>query len=188
MRTIMIEWFHPGILFIFGAILIPFFKGKARQIYIILIPALAIFAVASMSDGQYWSFTLLGREIILGKVDKLSICFAYVFTIMAFIGMVYALHIEKIGEHIAAYLYVGSSLGVVFAGDYFTIFIFWEIMAFASAYLVFARGEKKSIDAGFRYLMIHIARGLSRGHSNRGCIYVSIYNQNRNICIDKGIP
>lgn len=156
----MIEWFHPGILFIFGAILIPFLKGKARQIYIILVPALAIFAVASMSDGQYWSFTLLGREIILGKVDKLSICFAYVFTIMAFIGMVYALHIEKIGEHIAAYLYVGSSLGVVFAGDYFTIFIFWEVMAFASAYLVFARGEKKSIDAGFRYLMIHIAGGL----------------------------
>lgn len=156
----MIEWFHPAILFIFGALLIPIFKGRARQVYLVLIPAIAVIDVASMSSGTYWTYNLLGNEIIFGKVDKLSLVFAYVFTIMALIGMIYALHVDDVAQHIAAFLYVGSSLGVTFAGDYFTIFIFWEIMAFASAYLVFAQGGKAAVNAGFRYLMVHIAGGL----------------------------
>lgn len=156
----MIDWIHPGLILIFGAILIPFLKGRARQVYLVLVPGLAILAVMSMSHGAYWTFVLLGRDVILGKVDKLSIVFAYVFTIAALISTIYALHVEKPGEHVAAFLYVGSSLGVVFAGDYFTLFIFWEIMAFASVYLVFIQRNPQAVDAGFRYLMVHIAGGL----------------------------
>lgn len=156
----MIDWIHPGLILIFGAILIPFLKGRARQVYLVLVPGLAILAVMSMSHGTYWTFVLFGRDVILGKVDKLSIVFAYVFTIAALISTIYALHVEKPGEHVAAFLYVGSSLGVVFAGDYFTLFIFWEIMAFASVYLVFIQRNPQAVDAGFRYLMVHIAGGL----------------------------
>ncbi|MCP3909069.1 MAG: Na(+)/H(+) antiporter subunit D, partial [Oceanicoccus sp.] len=72
----------------------------------------------------------------------------------------YALQVKNPGEHMAAYLYVGSALGVVFAGDYFTLFIFWEIMAFASAYLVFIQGGAAAISAGFRYLLVHISGGV----------------------------
>lgn len=155
----MTNWFHPSVLFILGAFLIPFLKGKARQTYLVLIPALAFIDVASMSQGTYWTYNFLGNEIIFGKVDKLSLAFAYVFTIAAFISIVYALHIDDYGQHIAAFLYVGSSIGVTFAGDYLTLFIFWEIMAFASVYLVFAQRGKASVDAGFRYILVHIAGG-----------------------------
>src|SRR3989337_1261837 len=148
----MIDWFHPAILFIAGAFLIPFLKGNVRKAYLVLIPALAMIAVFSTAEGTYGTHSFLGREIIFGKVDKLSLVFSYVFTIMAFIGMVYSLHVEDPGQHMAAYLYVGSALGVVFAGDYFTLFIFWEIMAFTSSYLIFAKRESRSIEAGFRYL------------------------------------
>ncbi|MBI5682247.1 MAG: Na(+)/H(+) antiporter subunit D [Deltaproteobacteria bacterium] len=156
----MIDWFHPSILFIFGAFLIPFLRGKALKSFLILIPAAAFIDVASMSQGTYWTYNFAGNEIIFGKVDKLSLVFAYVFTIMAFIGMLYALHVDDIGQHIAAFLYVGSSLGVVFAGDYFVLFVFWEIMAFASVYLVFARREKEAVEAGFRYILVHIFGGV----------------------------
>jgi len=156
----MIDWFHPGLILIFGAILIPFLKGRVRQVYLVLIPSLAVLAVMFMSHGTYWTFTLIGRDVILGKVDKLSVVFAYIFTIVALINMIYALHVEKPGEHVAAFLYMGSSLGVVFAGDYFSLFIFWEIMAFASVYLVFIQRNPQAVDAGFRYLMVHIAGGL----------------------------
>ncbi|MBI3752718.1 MAG: Na(+)/H(+) antiporter subunit D [Deltaproteobacteria bacterium] len=156
----MIDWIHPGIIFILGAILVPFLKGRTRQAYLVLVPALAILAVASMSHGTYGTFTIIGRELILGKVDKLSVVFGYVFSIAALISTIYALHVEKPGEHVAAFLYVGSSLGVVFAGDYFTLFIFWEVMAFASCYLVFVQRNKQAVDSAFRYLMVHIAGGL----------------------------
>ena len=113
-----------------------------------------------MEPGTYGEGTFLGQAVVVARVDKLSIVFAAVFTIMALIGMVYALHLERAGQHVAAFVYVGSALGVVFAGDYLTLFLFWEGMAFASAYLVFAQGGAPAIGAGFRYLMVHITGGV----------------------------
>lgn len=156
----MIDWFHPSILFILGALVIPFLKGKLQKAFLLLIPALAITAVFSMTSGEYWTCSFLGNSLIFGKVDKLSIVFAWVFTIMSLIGMTYALHVNESGQHVAAYLYVGGSLGVTFAGDYFSLFIFWELMAFGSAYLVFARREKDAIESGYRYILVHIFGGV----------------------------
>lgn len=156
----MIDWFHPSILFIAGAFLIPFLKGEVRKGYLVLIPALAMAAVFIASEGTYGTYSFLGHEIIFGKVDKLSLVFSYVFTIMAFIGMIYGLHVDDAGQNMAAFFYVGSSLGAIFAGDYLTLFIFWEIMAFASAYLVFANRERRSVEAGFRYILVHVFGGV----------------------------
>ena len=156
----MTDFVHPALLFILGALPIPFLKGSVRKAYLLLIPALAILAVLTMEPGSYGAARFIGQEILIAKVDKLSIVFATVFTIMALIGMVYALHLERAGQHVAAFVYVGSALGVVFAGDYLTLFLFWEGMAFASAYLVFAQGGEPAIRAGFRYLMVHITGGV----------------------------
>ncbi|MEE8317532.1 MAG: Na(+)/H(+) antiporter subunit D, partial [Candidatus Omnitrophota bacterium] len=101
-----------------------------------------------------------GYDLIFGRVDKLSMVFAYVFVIAAFIGIVYGIHVKKDGHHIAALTYVGSSLGVVFAGDYFSLFVFWEIMALSSACLIWFRGSKASFDSGFRYVLVHVFGGL----------------------------
>jgi multicomponent Na+:H+ antiporter subunit D len=156
----MTDFVHPALLFVPGALLIPFLTGWVRKAYLLLIPALAIAAVAAMEPGSYGEGTFLGQAVVVARVDKLSIVFAAVFTIMALIGMVYALHLERAGQHVAAFIYMGSALGVVFAGDYLTLFLFWEGMAFASAYLVFAQGGAPAIGAGFRYLMVHVTGGL----------------------------
>jgi multicomponent Na+:H+ antiporter subunit D len=156
----MIDWFHPSMLFIFGALLIPFLRGKVQQAYLMAIPALAVLSVSLMSQGTYWTYSFIGNSLVFGAVDKLSVVFGWVFTIMSFIGIVYALHVKDNGQHIAAFLYIGGSLGVTFAGDYFTLFVFWELMAFASAYLVFAKREKQAIDAGYRYILVHIFGGV----------------------------
>ena len=124
------------------------------------IPVLAVLAVSIMSPGTYWTYSFLGNSLVFGAADKLSIVFGWVFTIMSFIGIVYALHVKDSGQHTAAFLYIGGSLGVTFAGDYFTLFVFWELMAFASAYLVFAKREKEAIEAGYRYILVHIFGGV----------------------------
>lgn len=156
----MIDWLHPSILFIFGALLIPFLKGRLQQIWLVTIPVLSILSVFFMNEGVYWSFNFLGSQLVFGKVDKLSIVFAWVFTIASLIGMVYALHVKDSGQHIAAFLYISGSLGVTFAGDFFSLFIFWELMAFASAFLIFAKRDKPAIDAGYRYILVHIFGGV----------------------------
>ncbi len=156
----MIEFFHPALLFIAGALPIPFLHSSVRKTWLLVIPVLAIVAVATMQPGSYGATTFLGQEILTARVDKLAVVFALVFTIMALIGMVYALHVKRTGEHVAAFVYIGSALGVVFAGDYLTLFVFWEGMAFASAYLVFAQGGAAAMRAGFRYLMVHVTGGV----------------------------
>ncbi|TRC93064.1 Na(+)/H(+) antiporter subunit D [Mesorhizobium sp. WSM4303] len=152
----MTDFVHPGLLFILGALPIPILKGSVRKAYVLLIPTLAILAVLTMHPGGYGAAQFIGQQIMIAKVDKLSVLFATVFSIMALIGTVYALHLTHAAQHVAAFVYVGSALGVVFAGDYLTLFLFWEGMTFASAYLVFAQRSEQALRAGYRYLMVHI--------------------------------
>ncbi len=157
----MIDWLSPGLIFIFGALFIPLVKGRIRQAYILLLPVLAGLSLLNMPDGNGCYLNLLGYELILARVDKLSMIFGYVFVVMAFIGFIYSIHLKKSGQHVAAALYIGSALGVTFAGDFITLFIFWEIMALSSTYLIWARKTKASHNAGFRYLLVHLLGGLS---------------------------
>ena len=138
----------------------PSSRGRPRRRFILLVPILAIISVALAQYGMYGEYQFLNIEGLFGRVDRLSMVFAWVFVIMAFLGALYALHREEDGHHIAGFFYVGASLGAIFAGDYLTLFIFWEIMAFSSVFLVWYRKEKKSIEAGFRYLLFHVFGGL----------------------------
>jgi multicomponent Na+:H+ antiporter subunit D len=156
----MDKFIHPALFFILGAFLIPVFKGWLKKIYLLAIPAVAFYTVITMNPGVYGELNYLGFNIILGRVDRLSLVFAHVFTLMAFLGVMYGLHVKEDAQHIASFFYVGGSLGVVFAGDYLTVFIFWEMMALASTFLIWFRRETASLKAGFRYLLMHIFGGL----------------------------
>lgn len=79
---------------------------------------------------------------------------------MAFIGVLYALKVNDNLQQISALVYAGSTLGVVMAGDLLSLYLFWEIMAIASTFLVIAPRTKASRDAGFRYLLVHVVGGL----------------------------
>ncbi len=156
----MDSWLHPALFFILGAFFIPLLKGRIKQIYVLVLPAVAFYDVINMVPGVYGEIQYLGFNIILGRVDRLTLVFAHVFTLMAFLGVLYGLHVKEDGHLMAAFFYVGGSLGVVFAGDYLTVFIFWEMMAFASVFLIWYRKVPASISAGFRYLLMHVFGGL----------------------------
>jgi multicomponent Na+:H+ antiporter subunit D len=160
MRIFMNSWIHPAIFFFAGSLLLPFVKGRAKQFFILLIPVLSIIDVALMKEGIFGTLGFLNMHLTFGRVDKLSLVFAWVFTIMALLGAIYGLHVKDDGHHIASSFYVGGSLGAIFGGDYLTVFIFWEIMAFSSVFLIWYRKEKKSSDAGYRYLLMHVFGGL----------------------------
>jgi len=159
------EWFHPGAIYIFGALLIPVLKGRLKKVYLLLLPVLALINLLFMSYGLFlsagkaWIFPFLGYDLILGRIDKLSMVFAYVFVIASFCMMLYAIHVKEDGQHLSAYLYVGSTLGVVFAGDLFTLFFFWEVMAWSALFLIWYRKTKAAFGAGFRYILVHFFGG-----------------------------
>jgi multicomponent Na+:H+ antiporter subunit D len=55
--------------------------------------------------------------------------------------------------------YAGSALGVVFAGDLLTLFVFWELMSLSSVVMIWGRGSARSLRAGLRYLFFQLLSG-----------------------------
>lgn len=155
----MIEAVPPGAVYIVGLLLVPILRGKLRQACLLLVPLLAFYNLLLLSPGDHFVLNFAGFEVTLLRVDRLSSIFGTVFIIMSFASFLYSLQVKSTGEHLAALAYVGSSLGVVYAGDYFSIFFFWEIMAISSVFLIILRRKESSTRAGFRYLLVHITGG-----------------------------
>src|SRR5436309_2086332 len=153
-------WVHPGLLLILGAWLVPLLKGRAKRLYMVLLPGLALVLCLLLEPGTYGVVQFLGQDLVFGRVDRLSLVFSYVFALLALIGMIYALHVEDDAQHVAALTYAGGALGVTFAGDFLSLFVFWELMALSAALLVWLRRQPAAVAAGFRYILVHLFGGL----------------------------
>lgn len=150
----------PAAIFILGAFIIPFLRGRVRAGYLLALPAVAFWNLLYLPPGQSWQAGFLDYSLIFCRVDRLSLVFGYIFVIISFIGIVYALHVKDNGQHMAAFCYAGGALGVTFAGDLFTLYLFWEIMALASVYLILAQRTEQSRAAAFRYFTWHFFGGI----------------------------
>ncbi len=156
----MTDWIHPSLVLIAGSLLLPWLKGRARQAWMLILPALVLALIASLQPGEYGRFEFLGLELVTGRVDALSLVFAWVFGIILLIGAIYALHVGDRIQHVAAFCYAASALGVVFAGDLVTLYVFWELMVVTSVWLIWQRREPVAYAAGMRYLLIHALGGV----------------------------
>lgn len=156
----MINAVPPALIFIIGALLIPVLRGKFKSAYLLMLPVLSLMNFLNVPEGNHWGISFLSYNLVLCRIDRLSMVFGYIFHIISFIAILYALHVKDDGQHVAALLYTGASLGVIFAGDLFSLFIFWEIMAVTATYLIWARKTKASFSAGMRYLLVHLFGGL----------------------------
>ncbi len=155
-----LEWVHPGLVLIVGAWFLPFLKGRIKRVAMLAVPAAALVDCLLMTPGTHGVVSFLGQDLVFGRVDRLSLVFSYVFSLMAFLGMVYALHVEDVSQHVTALTYAGAALGVTFAGDFLSLYVFWELMAISAALLVLLRREAPAVAAGFRYLLVHVFGGL----------------------------
>jgi multicomponent Na+:H+ antiporter subunit D len=155
----MPEFLPPFVAFFAGALLLPFLPRSTRGWVFLIPPALALWLLSGLPEGASITTSFMVWELEPLRVDRLSLLFGWIFAIAAFIGGVYALHLKDTGQQVSALLYVGGAMGAVFAGDLFTLFVFWEVMAVTSAYLIWARRTKAARDSGMRYIYVHLAGG-----------------------------
>jgi multicomponent Na+:H+ antiporter subunit D len=160
MKSIMINLIPPALVFIAGAFLIPLIKGKLKSAYMLLLPVLVFMTLIKMPEGKYWVVHVLDYHLVFGRVDKLSMVFGYIFTIISFVGVLFALKVKDDLQHVSAFVYAGAALGVTFSGDFVSLYIFWEIMAVFSTFLILARKTEASRNAAFRYILVHLFGGL----------------------------
>lgn len=152
-------YFPPFAYMVIGAILLPLIPQRFRSTAFLLAPLFALFVVWTSPEGIILTAPFADYTLILANVDPLSRIFGTIFSLIAIIGGIYAFNLKDAGQQVAALLYAGGALGVTFAGDYFTLFIFWELMAIASTYLIWARRTKEAENAGMRYVIVHLFGG-----------------------------
>ena len=157
------SFFHPSLLLIFGALLLPFVREPFRKPYLLLVPILTFVDVVYLgfNQGVYGQVAFLDWQLTFGRIDALSNVFAFIMALMAILATLYSLQVKDFWQQMAAWFYVAGSIGAIYAGDYLSLFLFWEIMAFASTFLVWCnKADKDATAAGFRYLLVHTFGGL----------------------------
>lgn len=149
----------PALVMLAGALLVPLLPRSYRPYISILVPLLALGLVRTAPSGVNLTLELMDYQLVVYKVDRLSRLFGTIFALITFIGSLFAFHVKESAEQSAALLYAAGALGVTFAGDLITLFVFWELMSLPSTYLIWARGAPESGKAGMRYLMFHVFGG-----------------------------
>ncbi len=150
----------PFVPFFVGALLVVLTRGYVRQALLLLVPILGGLQLLGVESGTYWELTFLDYTLTPYRVDRLSLLFGYLFHIAAFLGILFSLHVRDTRQQVAALLYAGSALGAVFAGDLISLFVFWELLAITSVFLIWARGTERALRAGMRYLVIQVISGV----------------------------
>lgn len=153
---------NPGLLLVLVGIvgsLTPI--RRVRQGIMIAAPVVAlILLVAAPREVDLAVASALGIELILYRVDSLSFIFALAFLIAAFLNAIYALHSDDQLQDGMALTYAGAAVAATLAGDLMTLFIFWEITAVSSVFLILRAGTKAAYNAAMRYLGIQILSGV----------------------------
>ena len=156
----MIEALPPGAILIVGGLLSALLRGRARSIFLLLLPVLGLWHLIELPYGVYHPFTLFGQALTPVRVDTLSLLFGYVFHIAAFLAALYAWHLRDAVQDVAAMGYAGAAVGAAFAGDLVTLFVYWELTAVTSVFLIWASRTERSYRAGMRYLLVQVGSGV----------------------------
>ena len=156
----MIAELPPFAVFFAGAPLVMLLRGRLQQGLLLLIPLLSAALLLGVPEGLVVKMQLMGYELTPYRTDRLSLLFAYVFNLAAFIGIVFSLHLHDRLQHVAALIYSGSALGAVLAGDLISMFVHWELAAISSVFLIWSQRTPRAMAAGWRYLIVQFLSGL----------------------------
>ena len=157
----MIGDFPPALILILGSVLVPVLRGSLRSAYILLLPVASFLVLWSFPEGEYLKIDVFTYSLTLVRVDGLSRIFAYLFHIAAFIACLFSLRVRDSFQLVSSLMYAGSAIGAVLAGDLITLFVFWELLATTSLFLIWARRTPRATAAGLRYLLVQVLSGLA---------------------------
>jgi multicomponent Na+:H+ antiporter subunit D len=158
----------PFIIFLIGAPLVLALSGRARQAGLVILGGIGLIDVLLLPGGYFsgsaagvvsqWNIPFMGYTLTLLRVDSLSYLTGVVFALITFLAILYAAAAAAPRLHLYALLYAGTSLGAVFAGDWITLLLFWELMAVTATFLIWQEGGE-AVGAGYRYFLYHCLGG-----------------------------
>ncbi|GGA73370.1 Na(+)/H(+) antiporter subunit D [Neiella marina] len=156
----MFDSLPPALILLAGALLIAVLRGYWRIGVVLLAPLATLLAVWQVPDGIVATLPFLDYTLQIVEGSPLRRLFATVFAGMALVGGLYAYRTARWYELSAAYAYAAGAIGVCFAGDLITLFLYWELMALFSTVVVWCGNSAAARAAGIRYAIMHLLGGI----------------------------
>jgi len=160
MTEVLAASLPPGLLLVFGAALVPFLRGNAKKLWMLALPILGLAQIWLLPADFSWVVEAYGYSLEIVRIDKLSRVFGTVFHLAAGLSVLYALKVDDDTQHVSALAYSGGAIGAVFAGDLVTLFVYWELTAITSVFLIWASRSERSYKTGIRYLLVQVLSGV----------------------------
>lgn len=153
---------NPGLVLILAGLIAGVTPiQRVRQGLALAAPVIALFMLlAAPRETDLATLGMMGFDMVLYRVDSLSFIFGLAFLIAALINAVYALHNDSQLEDSMAMSYMGAAVAACFCGDFISLFVFWELTAVTSVFLIFKSGTRAAYKAGMRYLGLHVLSGV----------------------------
>lgn len=149
----------PSLLLILGGIITVGLPKPVRPVLWLSLPLVALLLIWNYSPVEH-SVQLAGFSLLPSTMHDYTLPFATIFAFALFAGALFGLKQARSTELGAAFVYGGAGIGITFAGDLMTLFIYWELLAIGSTVLIwngYKRGKKR---AGLRYALLHFFGGM----------------------------
>jgi len=152
---------NPAVILMVGAAFSAGTPAAVRRAVMLIFVGVSAFQLWRLGLGEYGAVSFFGEPALMVRLDPLARLFAIVFHIAAALNIVYSWRERGRLECFAMLAYPAAALGGVLAGDLVTLFVWWEIAAIASVFLILAPGARANYLAAMRYLTIQIFSGVA---------------------------
>lgn len=158
---ILLDQIPPSIFMILGGILMPFLGRISRFAMALIIPVITLVQIWGVEPGSdLLTIHIASFDIKPLYVHPYTHLFATVFALAAFGAAMFGAWEGRGAEIGAAFVNAGSAIGLTFAGDFITMFIYFELMAIGATVTVFCSDQPGAMKSGIRYAMVHFLGGL----------------------------
>ena len=156
----MSEAIFPGLILILGGLLLPLAPKGVRKWVALALPIISGVHMHMLPEGWALTTQIFEYTLVPVRMDKLSLVWGYVFHLAAIMSIIYQLHVKDTLQDVSGLTYAGAAVGAVFAGDLITLFVYWELTAITSVFLIYANRTPTAAKVGTRYLIIQVASGV----------------------------
>ncbi len=150
---------HPALPLLLAAGAMPVLGATGRRVAALTATLLAVLLLAALPTDFQATLTFSDLTLSVLRVEALGRVFALAFALYAVLATIFAWSESGAGPRAFSLLLAAGGLGVTLAGDWLTLFLFWELLTVGSLFLIWQGGTRAAFGAGIRYLLFHLGGG-----------------------------
>ncbi|MGM0502761.1 MAG: proton-conducting transporter membrane subunit [Bacillota bacterium] len=152
---------NPALFYLTGSLVLYFIKKEWQTAFAVVISLTALVSIFNLPQGQLLTVPFLDFELILLEVTAVKQFIALIFVFFSFASVIYANNLFSTKDYCLTYFYIGSSLAIIFVGDFFSFYICWELMTISSYFLIYNNQKPITRQTSYYYFIMHLVGAIS---------------------------